>query len=375
MTVAGGHRPRTGIPLSNIRDALHDEWGDLSSEVERQTGEVPIRANTSTLAVIADAGPTARTARETLHQLASAIPSRIILFILDPDQDVPSAEVWAHCTLTPRGRHGACYDVIEVTISPDRVHAIPNIVAVHRLGELPTFVFWNGRAEIGSAQFRSIAGVADRLVVDTEGFPRPLEAIRDYAVFLGTTGANVLGSDLAWTRISTWRELIAQSFDPPSTRRYVSNIRSVDISYDESQASGAILLASWLAARLNLAPVSATDSSSLLELRATSGKSDQRVTFNLNHSHRSGVGIRSVRILARSGTSFSRISIIKGEGGTSLARVESSGMPRQERVVHHVAVPRSELIAAELTRYTRLRVFEESLAHAAEFYRLAESNK
>lgn len=373
MSIVDGRRPRAGIALSEIHDALIKEWSDLSSEVESQTGNLPLRANTCTLVVITARGAAVRAVREALHQLAAAIPSRVLHFVFEPKQQTPTAEIWAHCALTPSGKQGGCYDVIEVVISPDMVNAIPNIVAIHRLGELPTFVVWIGQADIGSPGFRSVTSVADRLIIDTESYSRPLAALRDYAMFLGTAGSGVLGSDLAWARISTWRELIAQSFDSAPVRRYLWDIRGVDISYDDSQTSGAILLASWLGSRLNLEPVSATDSHTAMELRASSGRSDQRVTFNLHHSHQSGVGIRSVRILARSGSSASRISIIRGTGDTSTARVETSGMPRQERVVHHVDAPRHELIASEFMRYTRDRVFEESLSHAAEFCRILES--
>ncbi len=365
--------PQTDVPISKIRDALHKEWTSLSAEVEQQTGSPPLRANTSTLVVIAEQGSVVQSTRHVLHQLASAIPSRVILFVIDPDCDTPVASIWAHCTLTTRGKQGGCYDVIEVTLPANRMQAIPNIVAVHRLGELPTFVVWTGQPAIGSTDFTAIATVADRLVIDTESFDDPHHALSDYAQFLGTAGASVLGSDLAWTRLSTWRELIAQSFDPPGMRRFAMNIRSVDITYDNSQASGATLLASWLTSRLGLQPVNAVDSRSSMELRASDGTSDHRVTLNLNHSHRSGIGIRSVRILARSGSSVARISIFKSDGGTSTARVESPGMPRQERVVQHVDPPRQELIAAELMRHTRGRIFESTLSTAARYCRIMES--
>ncbi len=365
---------RQNIPLAEVHDALQQKWATLSSEIEQHTSAPPMRANTSTLVVITDQGSSVGATRNTLHQLAAAIPSRILLFILDPMCAVPSASIWAHCTLTSRGRHGGCYDVIEVTLPPERVAAIPNIVAVHRLGELPTFVIWSGQTDLRAPGFEGVSTVADRLVIDTEGFDEPLEALRDYAMFLGTTGSGVLGSDLAWTRISTWRELIAQSFDPPGMRRFATNIRSIDIAYDESQSSGAILLASWLVSRLGLRPVNATSSPSTMELRATAGAAGSRVTVNLNHSHRAGSGIRSVRILARSGASTARISIFKNDAGTSTARVESPGMPRQERVVQHADPPRQELIAAELMRYTRRRIYEDALSAAAQFCRILESH-
>jgi glucose-6-phosphate dehydrogenase assembly protein OpcA len=199
-----------GIPVSDIRKALNHEWGELSGHIRKQTGSPPLRASTSTLVVMTRAGADLRRARETLHQLASAVPSRAILFILDESRNTPIANVWAHCSIGARGKHGACYDVIEIEMPLDRLDAIPNIIAVHRLGELPTFVVWDGPADIESREFRNVARLTDRYIIDTERFDEPLAALERYAMFLGTAGSTVIGSDLAWTRLSTWRELTSR---------------------------------------------------------------------------------------------------------------------------------------------------------------------
>ena len=372
MTAVSAAHHRGSIPISEIHDALQREWGELSAVVEDQTGALPLRTNTSTLVVIADAGTPAARARETLHQLASAIPSRVILFILDNDCDTARAEVWAHCTLTPRGAHGDCYDVIEVTISPERLEAIPNIVFVHRHGELPTFLIWNGSVDFAAPGTRAVAAVADRLVIDTESFDDPLRALKDYDRFLAAHDKRVLGSDLAWTRTSTWRELIAQSFDPPTTRRFVNDIQRVDIGCDQSQTSGAVLLGSWIVSRLGCAAASATRSPSILELQSERDGHGQGPTVRLHSSRHSKTGIRSVRILARSGAETVRVSILRGDGGTSTVRIESPGLPRQERVVQHSGVPRRDLIAAELMQHRREQIFDDALSVASRYCEMSE---
>ena len=367
MTAINAPHHEASIPISEIHDALQHEWGELSAIVEEQTGALPLRTNTSTLVVLAEAGRPAARARETLHQLAAAIPSRVILFILDRECESGWAAVWAHCALTPRGTSAGCYDVIEITLPPDRLEAIPNIVFVHRLGELPTFLIWNGIVDFDSDGTRAVAAVADRLVIDSESFADPLQATRDYRRFLTGQQSRLLGSDLAWTRMSTWRELIAQSFDPLGTRQFVNDIRRVDINCDQIQSSGAILLGSWIISRLGCSPAEATQSASLLELRSMRNDTEHGPTVRLGSSHLSGIGIRSVRILARSGPETARVSVIRGESGTSTVRVESPGMPPQERVVQHADVPRRELIAAELMQHGRDRVFDDAHALAAQY--------
>jgi glucose-6-phosphate dehydrogenase assembly protein OpcA len=191
-------------------------------------------------------------------------------------------------------------------------------------------------------------------------------------VFLGTAGSTVIGSDLAWTRLSTWRELIAQSFDPSNMRRFAGDIRSLDLTYDAAQASGAILLGSWIVSRLGFHPVRASDSPSTLQLVARHPKDGRQLNIKLHHSQRTGIGVRSVRILARTGSEYARISILKDDHGKSIHRIDCAGMPRQERVVHHSEPPRGELIAAELMCYKRDKTFEEALACGAQFQKIIQ---
>jgi glucose-6-phosphate dehydrogenase assembly protein OpcA len=363
------------LSISQIRDALRVEWARLSTDVEHRTGTPPLRASTSTLVVVARSGTDSQRSRDTLHQLATAVPSRVLLFVLDDSVEAPAVHVWAHCTLTPRGRQGACYDAIQVTMPSRLAEAIPNIVAIHRLGQLPTFLIWSGPPDLASPEFRGIARVADRLVIDTERFDAPLQALSDYAMYLGTEGATIRGSDLAWTRLSTWRELVAQSFDPRNIRKYAAQITTIDLTYDESHAAGTILLASWISSRLGFIPESANDSPTTLRMRAKSRAGDRSIEINLHHSQGRGMGIRAVRILARAGSSVARITIRREQEMRTVARIESAGMPRQERVVHHHDTPRHELVASELMRYERDRIFEDALAHGAEYCRLVGSNR
>lgn len=365
---------RERLPLAAIHDALQVEWSELSAEIESQTGQPPLRASTSTLVVIAEAGRAAMEARETLHQLASSIPSRVILFILDRTCERATASVWAHCTLSSRGRQGGCYDVIEITISPNRLPAVPNIVSVHRLSQLPTILIWNGPLQFESPVTAAVTAVADRLVIDTESFDDPLRALRNYHHFLDTHQGRLLGSDPAWTRTSTWRELIAQSFDPPATRSFVTNIRQVEIAYDQSQSAGAILLGSWLVSRLGGSPGEAQPVGRAFEMRSHWSSSGRGPTLRLQPSFQAGEGIRSVRILARAGSESARISILRDRNEMSTVRVKSPGMPHQERVVSHREAPRPELIAAELMQYSRNRAYEEALHCAAGFCELVESH-
>lgn len=66
-------------------------------------------------------------------------------------------------------------------------------------------------------------------------------------------------SDLSWSRLTPWRELVAQFFDAPAQVAQLAEISSVTVSYEALAGAAdngrqALLLVGWLAARLGWAP-------------------------------------------------------------------------------------------------------------------------
>ncbi|MFW6075705.1 MAG: glucose-6-phosphate dehydrogenase assembly protein OpcA, partial [Chloroflexota bacterium] len=248
---------------------------------------------------------------------------------------------------------------------------IPNIIAMHRIGELPTFAIWYGEAEIFSDYFRRIADVVDRLVIDSERFRRPLAALRDYASFLNSEGIQCIGSDIAWSRILTWRELIAQSFDVPAVASLAPYINRIEIAFDPGAEASAILLSSWLLARLDHHPTSVETRIGTTYGTAQGPPGSPPIQLSLDQSHSVGFGVRSARIQAHSGTGAARVTIQRRKSDRTMVRLEATGMPRQERIVHHEDSSLDELIGAELMHFRRDAIYLATLDNAAEYARLA----
>lgn len=368
MTVQQAHSPGP-IPIDQIHQELAREWAEVSARIQETTGQPPLRATTLTLALIAPYGPEVNQAREMLHQLAAAVPSRAILVVANAPVEQLSAEIWAQCTFgTPGPSH--CYDVIQVDTPESELDAIPNIIGVNRLPELPTFVLWAGSANFESDLFRRVSLAADRLIIDSERFDKPYEVLRDYAMFLGTTTTSTAGSDLAWSRLMTWRELMAQSFDSPATARLLPVISRIEISYEPRRESGAILLASWITSRLGCEPLSAERSGATSTLTACRSDTGHTITIMLDRVAGTGMGIRAVRLHASADSRQTRVSIRRQAVDRSVVRVETTGMPRQERIVQHPRPASEMVIGSELMKFHRDKVYEEALAHAAGFARL-----
>ena len=171
------------------------------------------------------------------------------------------------------------------------------------LPESPVVAWWPGRPPT-SLYADPIGALAQRRVADSAAVPRPLSVLRHLC------GNYVPGdTDLAWTRLTPWRALLAAALD-----QHPARVGSTVVEAARGNAS-ATLLSTWLSQRLK-AP------SKLVESK--------------------GPGITAVRMYVPKG----EIAITRPDG--RLAQYSVPGQP-----VRHVALKRrstAELLAEELRR-------------------------
>ena len=67
------------VSVENISRELNRLWGDISHQVEEQSGQIPLRTTILTLVVVAKGRLEMRTAHEVLRGLAEQLPSRAIV--------------------------------------------------------------------------------------------------------------------------------------------------------------------------------------------------------------------------------------------------------------------------------------------------------
>jgi len=171
------------------------------------------------------------------------------------------------------------------------------------LPESPVVAWWPGRPPT-SLYVDPIGSLAQRRVADSAAVPRPLSVLRHLC-------ANYVpgDTDLAWTRLTPWRALLAAALD-----QHPATVVSTVVEAARGNAS-ATLLATWLSQRLH-APAKIVESK--------------------------GPGITAVRMYVPKG----EIAITRPDG--RLAQYSVPGQP-----VRHVALKRrttAELLAEELRR-------------------------
>ena len=185
------------------------------------------------------------------------------------------------------------------------------------LADAPIVAWWPGESPEVPAE-DPIGSLATRRITDSAAGKRPLAALANRRVTYrpGDT-------DLAWTRLTNWRGLLAAALDQPPHEKIVEATVS-----GASDSASADLLAGWLALQLRC-PV-------------------KRLKVD-----RVGSGLRSVTLVRRSG----EISLVRPEGSTATLSVTSQP-PRQMTLPRRIL---RDCIAEELRRLDADDVYSEVL--------------
>jgi hypothetical protein len=178
-------------------------------------------------------------ARDALAGMAERHPSRTVLLTPDPGNAMNrvDATVSLECYQAAGAERNVCSEVIELRLLGARAKAPASVVLPLLISDLPVFLRWRGLPRWGSPELEQLVGVIDRLVVDsTEWDDLPSAYARLAELF-----DRVAVSDIAWSRTSRWRHLLATLWPE------IGDVRALRV---HGTAAQALLLAGWLRSRL-----------------------------------------------------------------------------------------------------------------------------
>jgi glucose-6-phosphate dehydrogenase assembly protein OpcA len=318
-------------------------------------------ARTSVLTLVAYAldAAAAQRAGETIANLPRYHPSRSIVVLAQPSDDEPAidARLSAHCHIAPGLEGQVCFEVVELTVMGRAARHLHSVVLPLLVPDLPVFSWWSGDLPGDAHLLEDMLSASDRFIVDStrlsdaqSGLPC-LESLVQHA----TTSAV---SDLSWTRVATWRRLIADLFDSPSLQPYLGRLTAVDIEHDAGSAAQALLLTGWLAARLGWRPEAKENET----YRLSNAGGDVLTTLHALPSPGSEPGsLLAVRLAASHDATF---SIQRSEHASVTVKSEAPEAT-VERSVRLTDGGDPEMLAQELQIPGRDRTYEQALAMAA----------
>jgi glucose-6-phosphate dehydrogenase assembly protein OpcA len=351
-----------GADADRIGRAVKDLWKAAADGPGG--GSVQRACLLNLVAVLADGGQSGDTFR-ALDALAASHPARTVVVI--PDASMPAgavrSEVSIFCSFTPgSGRH-VCAERIVLRAAADAAGRLHQTVLALCVDELPRMVWWRDPAGGARGILGRLAPHVDGLVVDSRDWPRDAASL---AAVAAMRGGGMPVRDLNWGRVTPWRELTAQAFDPPAARGALASLDSVQVSVSPDAAGGvpasARLYLGWLADRLGwrLVPEGGV-------ARADGGP----VALQIGAAQRSPGGHDIASVVLRSAREGAEFSFTRATNPDMVAACsDAPGLAGSCRWVDFGPCPTAALLARELNHTGRDAAYERALDYAARLARM-----
>lgn len=240
----------TTIQPERILRDLAQLWSSLASPDQgAATASGVLRACSMTLLVAARDERDAQDVGQTVGELMHEHPSRAIILKPAGSGSDLNARVYAQCWMPFGGRQQICCEQIEIVTPEGQLDEVARVILGLLAPDLPAVLWARGAHWFDRAGFERLYPLIDKIVLDScesGGGKAPLDTVRELR---GLKRPRV--ADLAWTRLTMWREMIAYTLEvvaPGSKRQAITSI-GVE-HYEEVPSTSCYYLGAWLARAL-----------------------------------------------------------------------------------------------------------------------------
>ncbi len=363
---------RIHIDIRAIERELNDLWKQLAEDANGQKQQAVTRTCVLNLIIVTGGGRAAEHATETVARLTARHPNRAFVISAAPNarKDVLDAWVQTHCQMPSPGRPQVCGEQITIEARGTAVDRVAGTLLPLLVPDVPVMLWWPRGEPAGDPRFLKFADIVDRVIVDSATFAAPEAGLARMAALLdhdgGQSGAGTTISDLSWSRLTPWRELIAQFFDAPALVSHLAEITRVAVDYEARAGEAAdrsqtLLLVGWLAARLGwrkAGPPSEQTDSTTLRLASATG---EPIAVELRPAEPADDALDSLSALAIE-CRRARFTIARDDTpDCAVARSEIAGMQPIQRKVRLERLDEAELIGEELRLLGHDQTFEAVL--------------
>jgi glucose-6-phosphate dehydrogenase assembly protein OpcA len=250
------------VAIEKVEETLSYFWR-MSADNVRISQNMNVRTSVLNFVICAHDIPSAQRASALLRDLASTHIARVILLILDTNTESPTdVTTWVTLRSFPIisdiMRHS--FEQVTMLTSGAATRAAATLIQPLLKPDLPVYLWWLGDPPEDETILHKLADLSSRVIVDSNSFSVPEESISSLSTFLQESPNSAL-SDLNWGRITPWRQLVAQFFDVPAYKPYLTGVYHIEVEHavppsteqssDEQQGvspnpTRALLIAGWL---------------------------------------------------------------------------------------------------------------------------------
>ena len=229
--------PTAAIEPEKILKDLRNLWSDLGRNADVAGGV--LRACGMTLVVAAESAADCQELRHTLGVLMHDHPARAIVLRLGEEPGL-DAKVFSQCWM-PFGKHQQiCAEGIEIKAGWTELSHVAQLLLPLIVSDLPAVLWCRGPRVFTENAFTPLLPLIQKIIVDSAPAPDARAAI---AAIRELRKQGRLVADLAWTRLTSLRELIASLFEEGTA----TGIKSVQIIYGgDTPTPSSIYFAKWM---------------------------------------------------------------------------------------------------------------------------------
>lgn len=361
-----------GIDAAKLERELNAMWAEMSApEGERGSAGV-VRACVLNLVVYAEGAEGRAEVDDLLAEMVERHPCRAIVLNVERGAAESRLEAFVstRCQLSSRGSKRICGEQITIEAAGAAADTASSAVAPLLVPDVPVFLWWKDIPHYDDKLFTRLAGMADRVVIDSASFDRPHADLLRLAALLA--GGRMRLSDLNWGRLTSWRALVAGFWDVADYRESLSRVERIVIEYDppdrshEEVAPKALLALGWLASCLGweVAEEGATfDEGRARFILKDEGREIEAVLAATDDVAGRDGWLTSLTISTAAGDEFFVELLLEERRLRTGARLRG---PRHtcERVLGYEARTEGQRLSAELDILSRDEVYESAVAAA-----------
>jgi glucose-6-phosphate dehydrogenase assembly protein OpcA len=232
------------VAPENILKELAKLWGATAKEAQPEGGGGVLRACSMTLVVMSEESDDSQSLGETIAALMPEHPARAILIRLrGAGARALTSRVYSQCWMPFGQRRQICCEQVEITASDAALADLPSVVLPLAVPDLPLMLWCRSGRLTAMPEFAPLGAMAQKVILDSAAMPEPQTALRRLAA---AVKGDVLFGDLAWTRLTRWREMLAQVFENQQHLEQLAKISSVDLRCREEHYTSALYLGAWI---------------------------------------------------------------------------------------------------------------------------------
>ena len=364
--------PQRAVDVSVIEHELKELWEQMTEVTAEEDQQAVMRACVANLVVYNPAGESAGEISPMIAEVTNQHPSRVILLLSEPDSSQASldAMVTAQCHPSGRGRKQICCEQIVIQAAGEDISRLPSLVRTLVIPDLPVFLWWRDSPDVKGALFTDFMQGADRVILDSACLADARQGLRTLAALVEAKPQKTAFSDLSWCRLTPWRVLVAGFFDVPKYRSYLARLNRVQIesvgqgSSERSIPAHGLLLAAWLASRLNW---KATTKPHWLDERTCEWEleaENQTVTIHIEITSSEGAarpGLNSLQLLVEGEPSAQWVASIVADGKHLEGHVRLEGRNEGARIIRLDDDDEAQLAGKELEILGHDPIYEQGL--------------